>query len=186
MRDSLKSKLFCVAGAICFLLLTLHCSTIALAQANLALSQAKDSTRLPKWMRAMKTNKNAKNLLEAISREPEADLSPFLVKSEDAYLKYQGKIIRRIVLERIGFDRIVVDTARHLQSAMAKTANQMHINSKETTIRKNLFVREGRPLNPYRLADNERLLRNLDFMMDARIFVKPISNNSDSVALLVV
>jgi len=134
----------------------------------------------------MKTNRNSNALLKSISREPEADVSPFLVKSEDAYLKYQGKIIRRIVLERIGFDRIVVDTARHLQSAMAKTANRMHINSRETTIRKNLFVREGKPLNPYRLADNERLLRNLDFMMDARIFVKPISNNPDSVDLLVV
>jgi len=186
MHDSLKPRLFCIAKVIYLLLLTLPCSTFAIAQANLALSQAEDSTHLPKWMKAMKTNKNAKNILQAISREPEADLSPFLVKSEDAYLKYQGKIIRRIVLQRIGFDRIVVDTARHFQSAIARTANHLHNNSKESTIRNNLFVREGNPLNPYRLADNERLLRNLDFMMDARIFVKPIQNNPDSVDLLVV
>jgi hypothetical protein len=186
MRDSPKSKLFCIGKALCLLLLALYCPSIALAQANLHSLQAKDSTHLPKWMRAMKTNKNSKNILEAISREPEVDPSPFLEKSEDAYMKYQGKIIRRIVLQRIGFDRIVVDTARHFQSAMAKTANRMHINSRETTISRNLFVREGTPLNPYRLADNERLLRNLDFMMDARIFVKPISNNPDSVDLLVV
>ena len=179
MHDSLKPKLFCIARFICLLLLTLSCSTLALAQ-------AKDTTHLPKWMKAMKKNKNAKNLLQAISRVPEVDPSPFLVKSEDAYLKYQGKIIRRIILKRIGFDKLVVDTTRNLQSAMAKTANRLHINSKEATIRNNLFVREGKPLNPYRLADNERLLRNLDFMMDARIFVKPIHNNPDSVDLLVV
>jgi len=164
----------------------LPCCTIALAQENLAHSEANDSTHLPKWMKAMKTNRNSKNILQVISREPEVDPSPFLVKSEDAYLKYQGKIIRRIVLKRIGFDKLVVDTARNLQSAMAKTANRLHINSRESTISNNLFVREGTPLNPYRLADNERLLRNLDFMMDARIFVKPIRNNPDSVDLLIV
>jgi len=179
MHDSLKPKSFCFARALWLLLVILPCSTLVLAQ-------AKDSTQLPQWMEAMKTNKNSKNLLQAISREPEVDPSPFLVKSEDAYLKYQGKIIRRIVLKRIGFDKLVVDTARNLQSAMAKTANRLHTNSREFTIRNNLFVREGSPLNPYRLADNERLLRNLDFMMDARIFVKPIRNNPDSVDLLVV
>jgi len=178
--------LFCIARVFCLLLLMLPCCTIALAQENLAHSEANDSTHLPKWMKAMKTNRNSKNILQVISREPEVDPSPFLVKSEDAYLKYQGKIIRRIVLKRIGFDKLVVDTARNLQSAMAKTANRLHINSRESTISNNLFVREGTPLNPYRLADNERLLRNLDFMMDARIFVKPIRNNPDSVDLLIV
>src|SRR6185369_3555854 len=179
MRNSLKSKLLCIAKAICLLLLTLPCS-------NIVLAQVKDSTHLPKWMRAMKANKNSNNLLQAISREPEVDPSPFLVKSEDAYLKYEGKIIRRIVLKRMGFDKLVVDTARNLQSAMARTANRLHTNSREFTIRNNLFIREGNPLNPYRLADNERLLRNLDFMMDARIFVRPIRNNPDSVDLVVV
>lgn len=149
-------------------------------------AQKKDTTRLPKWMNALNSNKNAKKLLGTITREPEADLSPFLVKSEDAYMKYQGKIIRRIVLDRIGFDKIVVDTARNLQSAIARAANRLHTNSRESIIRNNLFVREGKALNPYRLADNERLLRNLDFIMDARIFIKPISKNSDSVDLLVV
>src|SRR6185295_18952057 len=125
-------------------------------------------------------------LMGMITREPKADLSPFLVKSEDPYIKYQGKIIRRIILQRIGFEKMVVDTARNLQSAIAKTANRLHTNSREFTIRNNLFVREGKPLNPYRLADNERFLRNLDFIMDARIFIKPIRNNPDSVDLLVV
>lgn len=176
MRHSLKPKLFCIAKVICFLsLLILHCPQSAFAQKT-------DTTHSKKWS----SNKNVKKLLGMITREPEADLSPFLVKSEDAYMKYQGKIIRRIIFERIGFEKMVVDTARNLQSAVAKTANRLHANSKESTIRNNLFVREGKPLNPYRLADNERLLRNLNFVMDARIFVKPITNNPDSIDLLVV
>ncbi|GHN03095.1 hypothetical protein WSM22_45840 [Cytophagales bacterium WSM2-2] len=150
---------------------------------NIACAQKKDSSYLEKWVNS---RKNVKKLLGMITREPEADLSPFLVKSEDAYLKYEGKIIRHIILKRIGFEKMVVDTSRNLQSAIAKTANRLHTNSREVTIRNNLFVREGKPLNPYRLADNERLLRNLNFIMDARIFVKSVSKNSDSVDLLVV
>lgn len=180
MNHSLKLQLIHTTKAFLLLGVIVSCfNTVSLAQ-------KKDTTHLPKWMEAMNSNKNVKKLLGTITREPEADLSPFLVKSEDAYMKYQGKIVRRIVLERIGFDKIVVDTARNLQSAMAKTANKLHANSRESTIRNNLFVREGKPLNPYRLADNERLLRNLDFVMDARIYVKPISRNADSVDLLVV
>ena len=121
-----------------------------------------------------------------ISREPEKDLSLFMVKSEDAFLKYDGKIIRKIIIDRIGFEKMVVDTSRNLQSFISKTANKLHKNSKESIIRNNMFVREGSPLNPYRVADNERLLRNLNFIMDARIYVRPISKSSDSVDLIVV
>jgi hypothetical protein len=180
MNHSIKSQL--VYYARTFFILGVIISSFK----TVSLAQKKDTTHLPKWMETLNSNKNVKKLLGTITREPEADLSPFLVKSEDAYMKYQGKIIRRIVLERIGFDKMVVDTTRNLQSSIAKTANNLHTNSRESVIRHNLFVREGKALNPYRLADNERLLRNLDFIMDARIFIKPISENSDSVDLLVV
>ena len=134
----------------------------------------------------MNSNKIVKKLLGAITREPEADPSPFIVKSEDPYLKYEGKIIRRIVIKRVGFDKTVLDTARNLQSFISNAANKIHTNTREFVIRNNLFVREGKPLNPYRVADNERTLRNLDFVLDARIFVKPVSKSADSVDLLVV
>src|SRR5581483_3086196 len=87
---------------------------------------------------------------------------------------------------RIGFEKMVVDTSRNLQSFISRTANKLHKNSRESVIRNNMFVREGLPLNAYRVADNERLLRNLNFIMDARIYVRPISKNSDSVDLVVV
>jgi hypothetical protein len=149
-------------------------------------AQQTDTASRPNWVKKIEANKSVKKLMGFISREPEADLSLFIVKSEDAYLKYDGKIIRKIIINRIGFEKMVVDTSRNLQSFVAKTANKMHTNSKESTIRNNMFVREGSPLNPYRVADNERLLRNLNFIMDARIYVRPISKSSDSVDLIVI
>jgi len=148
--------------------------------------QKPDTVSNPKWMEKVNSNKTFKKLLGTITREPEADPSPFIVKSEDPYLKYEGKIIRTIRIQHIGFDKTVLDTARNLKSFVANAANKLHTNTREFVIRNNLFVREGKPLNPYRVADNERNLRSLDFVMDARIYVKPVSPNSDSVDLLVV
>ena len=148
--------------------------------------QKEDTINTPKWIEKVNSNKTVKKLMGVITREPEVDPSPFHVKSEDAYLKYAGKIIRKIIIQRIGFEKTVLDTTQSLQSFISKTANKLHENTREFVIRNNLFVREGKPLNPYRVADNERTLRNLNFVMDARIFVKHVSKTSDSVDLLVV
>ncbi len=42
-------------------------------------------------------------------------------------------------------------------------------------IRDHVFFREKKPLNPYLLADNERYLRDLNFIVDARIYVMPLT-----------
>ena len=53
-------------------------------------------------------------------------------------------------------------------------------------IRNNLFIKEGQALNPYRLADNERYLRDLNFIKDSRIYVIQEDIDDDSVDLLVM
>jgi hypothetical protein len=124
-------------------------------------------------------------VMETIRRKPDAD-TLFNDKSEEVFLPYRGKIIRSIEIERIGFERTVQDTARTIRNFFSKAGNTLHTTSREWIIRDNLFIREGKALNPYRLADNERYLRDLDFILDSRIFVYPVSPNSDSVDILVV
>ena len=124
-------------------------------------------------------------LVGSITRKPEAD-TVFNFKSEASFLPFQGKIIRTILVERIGFERTVQDTTRSFKTFFAKTGNRLHATSREWLIRDNLFIREGKPLNAYRLADNERYLRDLDFILDSRIFVYPVAPGSDSVDVLVV
>jgi len=80
--------------------------------------------------------------MEAISRVPPQE-GAFNVKSEDAYLKYQGKIIRKIIVRRIGFERNIVDTARNVQNFISRAANALHANTREFVIRDNLFLQEG-------------------------------------------
>ena len=125
-------------------------------------------------------------MLGIFTRVPEVYQSTFTERSEAPYLAYEGKIIRKIIIQQIGFDRTLLDTAVDLQSFITKTANRLHRNTRKFVIRNNLFVKEGEPLNPYSVANNERSLRNLEFLMDARIAVKPVSKSPDSVDLVIL
>ncbi len=141
---------------------------------------AKDSS----WLQ-INGNKGMKWLMGTVTRDP--GNAPVLhIKSEAPYLPYEGKIIRKIIIRRIGFESTVLDTTQQFQTFIARMANKLHADTREFVIRDNLFIREGIPLNPYRVADNERILRNLNFVMDARILVKRISKNADSVDLVVI
>ncbi|MBX2897201.1 MAG: hypothetical protein KF763_17270 [Cyclobacteriaceae bacterium] len=145
---------------------------------------AQDTTQLKK-IDQLKQSKVTKQVVGAITRTPKAD-TVITIKSEDAFLPYEGKIIRHIQINRIGFDRTVQDTTRRFRSSVARIANRLHNNTKEWVVQENIFLREGKPFNPYRAADNERYLRDLDFILDSKIFVLPISENSDSIDLLVI
>lgn len=145
-------------------------------------AQKSDST----FVERIKAGRNFKHLMSLITREPETDPAPLNIKSEDPYLKHEGKIIRHITIQRLGFEKIIVDTTRSFESFISRTANKYHSNTRESVVQNNLFIKVGKPLNPYRVADNERTIRNLDFILDARIYANPVPGSPDSVDLLVV
>ncbi len=108
-------------------------------------------------------------------------------KSEVGFMRYQGKIIRKITINHLGFEQNINDTTRYrVVNSITRLANSLHTNTKEEIIRNNLFFKENKPIDPYRLADNERYLRDLNFILDARILVKPIRGSRDMVDVLVI
>ena len=64
-------------------------------------------------------------------------------------------------------------------------ANALHSDTREKTIRQHIFFKQYQPLNPYELADNERFIRDKDFIMDCRIVATPIEG-TDSVDVTVL
>jgi hypothetical protein len=107
-------------------------------------------------------------------------------KSESGFRQYQGKIIRKIIVNHIGFERNINDTTKYrVVNTVTRVANSLHTDTKEQVIRNNLFFRANKPLDPYKLADNERYLRDLPFILDARIVVKPVRGNRDMVDVFV-
>lgn len=134
-------------------------------------------------------NGNGKNLTQRLIDkfyQEESD-TVITLRSEDAFKRFQGKIIRRIIIEQYGFERTLYDTSRRkVLNDIVKLGNKLHTTTREKIIRNHLFIREKKPLDPYKVADNERFLRDLDFILDARIVVKPVRGSKDEIDLIVI
>ena len=113
-------------------------------------------------------------------------MAPINTKSETPFKAYEGKIIRHIYIRGYGFEQTFTDTAKRLQYFGTRLLNHLHRKTRDWVIRDALFVKENTPVDAYRLADNERLIRNLNFIQDARILVAPIPESPDTVDLVVV
>ncbi|MBS1948599.1 MAG: hypothetical protein JST47_12610 [Bacteroidetes bacterium] len=108
------------------------------------------------------------------------------IKSEQEFLPYQGKGIRYIFVRRFGFEKIFSDTSKKIEYFGTYLLNHLHRDSRDWVIRDHLFIKEHTTLDAYKLADNERFLRSLNFMQDARIEIYEIPGMPDSVDVVVI
>ncbi|PZX47586.1 hypothetical protein LV85_03935 [Algoriphagus chordae] len=106
-------------------------------------------------------------------------------KSEEKFLPFEGMIIRTINIETVGFDFSIYGNQKPIVQKVGRIANKLHTNTREKTIRQHLFIKPNQPLNPYKLGDNERFLRDQRFILESRIIVSPVAD-TDSVDLTVV
>jgi hypothetical protein len=144
-----------------------------------------DTTKVEQIIQNIKNSKVPKRLLKSITRKKQSDPT-VAVRSEAAFMPFEGKIIRHIDIRHIGFDKTVYDTTRNIKNTITRISNALHTNSREGLIRDNLFIRENKPMSPYKMADNERYLRDLDFILDAKFYVVPLRSTADSVDVVVL
>ena len=102
------------------------------------------------------------------------------------YLAYKGKIIRSINTIRLGFENDINDSTLVKNNFGVKVGKMLHKNSTGKVIERNLFFKEGDRLFPNLLADNERYLRDLVYIKDARIVVEYAEGSTDSVDVIVI
>jgi len=124
-------------------------------------------------------------VVNAVSRNP-GDTVVKAIKSERQFLDYQGKGIRNIYIRRYGFEKLFTDTSKKLTYFGTNILNHLHRDSRDWVIKNNLFIKEQTPVDAYKLADNERFLRSLNFIQDARIEIVEIRGNPDSVDIVVI
>jgi len=115
-----------------------------------------------------------------------ADDTTAACESKNPYLSYEGKYIRNIYIKKLDvFGKQVDDTVYVKKTMIDKVGDAMHEKTKTFVIRDNLFIKHDSIVDQNRLSDNERLLRTLPYMHDARIYVKEIPD-SDSVDVEVI
>ncbi|WP_118949569.1 BamA/TamA family outer membrane protein [Taibaiella helva] len=107
------------------------------------------------------------------------------ILNTDALLPYEGKIIRSIRTDQLGFEKSISDSAGNFIYFGTRVLNAVHATSRDQTIRRNLYLQTGTRFNPYLAADNERYLRTIGFIQDSRIIIDS-SSTTDSVDIIVI
>ena len=109
-----------------------------------------------------------------------------LIQSEDPYVSFRGKPIgdiRLTKLEPLGTRMDNFD--KRPRSVAQKLGNTINFTTRDRVILNNLIFSNGDIIKPSLVADNERILRQLPFIKDARIILLP-RDDSDTVDVHVI
>jgi len=137
---------------------------------------SKDSSLLMSFIRKFKGKPN-----------PLIDSTSIAInKSINSIASQEGKRINSIQIEHRHFGNTGFDDAAGNADFMTRIANKFHDFTKDNTIRKNLFFHENEYLNPLVIAYNEKWLRDLNYIQDARIVAFPLLNDSNSVDIFII
>lgn len=118
-----------------------------------------------------------------IDRDPETT-KEISGSSEEKFIKSSGLKIRNIEIKRLNVFGSNINTPDFFDPNMTeKLLNKTHFNTNELIIKKNLLFQSGDTISPLTISDNERYLRELPYIDDARILVVPVS---DSLADVIV
>jgi len=102
-------------------------------------------------------------------------------KIVNPYLKHKAKVIRSIQIEVYDpFDHSIPDTSTKKLHTLQKAGNRWHKSTRHWVISNKLLFKKGEKLNALALSETERLLRQAEYINDARITVIPVKN-TDSV-----
>lgn len=102
--------------------------------------------------------------------------------SESNYIDYSGKRIRKIEIRDLDvFGSDINNPESFSPNGLERLLNRTHINTNERMILKNLLFSPGDTISPIELSENERILRELPYIDDARIMVVPVSGNEADI-----
>ena len=107
---------------------------------------------------------------------------------QNTYDAYQGKIVRRIIIETLDpFGYSISDTTRKPANWAQTTGNKIHLKTKEGIIRNLLLFKRDNPLDSLLIKDSERLIRQQRYVRRVAITPSPIigSTNKDSIDIYV-
>ena len=128
-------------------------------------------------------------LAQNLVKDTTEEINVGLLRNDIPFQRYKDRIIRHISIQILEFGvPITSDTTKRTGELqrIKKFANKLHSDTRDIIIRNNLFFSENEKLAPYLLGDNERQLRDLPFIQDAKIRVQPVKGSLDSVDIIVL
>ncbi|GAC1421998.1 MAG: hypothetical protein NVSMB67_18160 [Flavisolibacter sp.] len=109
-----------------------------------------------------------------------------LVRNDLPFQPFNNRIIHKIIIQSVDFNVSGPDSARKIVQQLTALASSLHHKTRSYVINNNLFFKENQLLSPYLLGNNERHLRDLPFLQEARIVVEPLAGSTDSVDVIII
>jgi len=162
----------------------------ALVASQLIPPLGSEDSRTLIFMDSLKTRASrtliTKKLYDLVITSHVPELSKEITHSSDAtYHSYSGMKIRKIEVKRLSvFGTNIGNPDFYDPNKIENLLNKTHFNTNENIIRKNLLFSEGDTVIPLIISDNERLIRDLPFIDDARILIIPVSDNEADVIVI--
>jgi hypothetical protein len=99
---------------------------------------------------------------------------------------YAGKRINSITIEQHNFLTSIDSRESNLKDVFSKLGNKLQSNSKSRAIRENIFFKEWELFDPSVIAYNEKWLRDLNYIQDAKIVAIITPYDTNQVDIIVV
>jgi hypothetical protein len=107
--------------------------------------------------------------------------------SNKSYDQYEGKIIRNIdILVLDVFGASINNLGKKETGWFEKTGNKVHQNTKEWVVRQRLLFKKGDQIEPLKISETERILRQYRNTYDARVYLSTVPKAPDSVDIFVL
>jgi hypothetical protein len=174
--------LFVIQNSICFGKLTdPEPDSVAVKPNNSFYNTLAEKAEKRRWTRELHNIILSKPQNHSNDEIEKATISPY------SFASYAGAPIKQIRYKKLDvFGPSVFDTAQQPHLWIQRFCNNLHISTREIFIRNNILFKPGQALDPTTLAENERILRNLPYIEDARIIVNCANDQSDSVIVTVI
>ena len=107
------------------------------------------------------------------------------IKGLEQNREHEGKIINQIKILKIDVFGQGINDTLYLKTKNGNSfLNSTHIKTRDKVILNNLLIESGDNFNPSIIMDNERILRALPFIDDARIIPIPVSENEVDILVI--
>ncbi|MEJ1240744.1 hypothetical protein WBG78_21545 [Chryseolinea sp. T2] len=109
-----------------------------------------------------------------------------IIVSEEVFKPFEGMKIKSISIRQVDvLEGSVIDTLQKATTKVGVFVNRVHRDTRTRLVQRNLLIKAGEEVDAYRLADNERVLRQFRPLRDARIYLSRDKKDKNAVHVVV-
>lgn len=129
----------------------------------------------------------SQNLIGLILKNETSEITHSGEQSVAYFEQFSGKKIASVRLVRLHpFGTSLQDTLQTAQKWYEKAGNHLHMNTAKTKLRMQLLFHPGDSVDPLLMAENEKLMRDLDYLEDVFFRLDPVGEGSNEVNVVVL